>query len=72
MGEAAALVASLQAEQASLAQQIAEAEQASASGARLQERDQVSLPSYSHLECRQQGASPSVQNPVAKPWMGMR
>jgi hypothetical protein len=43
VGEAAALVASLQAEQASLARQIAEAEQASASGMRLQERDQVSL-----------------------------
>lgn len=43
VGEAAALVASLQAEQAALARQIAEAEQASAVGARQQELSQVNL-----------------------------
>lgn len=41
MGEAAALVASLQAEQAALARQIAEAECASAADAAQQERHQV-------------------------------
>ena len=41
MGEAAALVASLQAQQAELVRQIAEAEQATGSGARMQERDQA-------------------------------
>ena len=41
VGEAAALVASLQAQQAELVRQIAEAEGASGSGARVQERGQA-------------------------------
>ena len=44
VGEAAALVASLQAEQAALARQIAEAERASAADAAQQERHQVMMP----------------------------
>ena len=64
MGEAAALVASLQAEQASLAQQIAEAEQASASGARLQERDQVCLHSNHNVACRKVQAMPSLMSRI--------